>query len=186
MSRIGKKIISIPAGTQVIKEGQMLAFTGKYGNTELAIPRFLNIKIQENSLIVENKNDKTYYKAQHGLFRSLIQNCVTGVSDNFKKVLEIHGVGYSVKLENNQIIMQLGFSHPIILTVPAGLEAKIEKNSIIISGIDKQKVGQFSAQIRQIKKPDPYKGKGIRYKGEKIRKKAGKAAKAVGGGQGAK
>ncbi|NCN24807.1 50S ribosomal protein L6 [Candidatus Berkelbacteria bacterium CG_4_9_14_3_um_filter_39_23] len=186
MSRIGNKLISIPEETQVVKEGQMLAFTGKYGNTELAIPRFLNIKIKGKSIMVENKNDKSYYKAQHGLFRSLIQNCVTGVSDNFKKVLEIHGVGYSVKLENNQIIMLLGFSHPIILKIPDGLEAKIEKNTIAISGIDKQKVGQFSALIRQIKKPDPYKGKGIRYKGEKIRKKAGKAAKAIGGRQGAK
>lgn len=186
MSRIGKKLISIPDGTKVLKEGQMLTFAGKRGNTELAIPRFLNINATKGSLIVENKKTESYYKAQHGLFRSLIQNCVTGVSDGFEKTLEIHGVGYSVKLENNEITMLLGFSHPIMMKVPAGLEVKIEKHNIIISGIDKQKVGQFCAQIRQIKKPDPYKGKGIRYKGEKIRKKAGKAAKAVGSSQGAK
>ncbi|MEK7062058.1 MAG: 50S ribosomal protein L6 [Patescibacteria group bacterium] len=186
MSRIGKKLISIPDGTQVTKDGQMLEFIGNGGKAELAVPRFLNVKISDKSLKLENKKTESYYKAQHGLFRSLIQNCVTGVSEGFSKTLEIHGVGYSVKLENNEIIMSLGFSHPTQLKVPEGLTANIEKNNIIINGIDKQKVGQFSAQIRQLKKPDPYKGKGIRYKGEIIRKKAGKAAKAVGGAQGAK
>lgn len=184
MSRIGKKPIIIPAGVTVEATSDMVKVKGPKG--ELTLDMHPNVRIEKTDseiLVKVEKEDQKQQKALWGLFRSLISNMVSGVTLGFTKVLEINGVGYKAVVNGTKLVLNLGYSHPIEMEVPAGLEVKIEKNQLSITGIDKQQVGQFAAVIRDQRPPEPYKGKGIKYLGEVIRRKAGKVVKAVGGGK---
>ena len=177
MSRIGKSPISIPAGVTVTLDNDVVNVSGPKGN--LSITNLPEIKVtqQDNEILVARNNDESKIRARHGLIRSLIQNMVTGVSEGFSKQLELNGVGYRVAAAGNTLKMQLGFSHEVNYTIPAGIEVKVEQNIVTISGIDKQLVGQVAADIRSLKKPEPYKGKGFKYVGERIIRKSGKSGK---------
>jgi len=182
MSRIGKKIISLPAGVKVELKGSSLSVTGPKGTLSLEVHPKVHVNIAENQVTVDitNKEDKKE-KALWGLSRALINNLVEGVVKGFEKKLEVNGVGFKVAVQGQKIVMSLGFSHPVEVDIPKDLTAIVEKNVITISGTDKQKVGQFAAEIRELKKPEPYKGKGIKYIDEIIQRKAGKVVKVVGG-----
>lgn len=184
MSRIGKKPIIIPAGVEVkIEKGQIIV-KGPKGELKRDIPAQIKIEIKEASseaagdkeLIVGLAKRTKKSPALWGLFRVLISNMVEGVTNGFEKKLEIKGVGYRASVKDNKLILSIGYSHPVEIEPPAGIELKTEKEIIIVSGIDKQLVGQVAAKIREQKKPEPYKGKGIRYLGEIVRRKAGKKA----------
>ncbi len=178
MSKIGKKLITIPEGVEVKMEKTYLEVKGSKGTLKLDLSREVKIEI-ENKEVRVLKNDKIKNsQAFWGLYRSLIQNMIVGVKDGFEKKLELQGVGYRMAVQGKKINFALGFSHPVEVEVPEGLEAKIEGNILSISGVDKQKVGQFAAEIRSLKKVEPYKGKGIRYQGEQVRRKTGKKAAA--------
>lgn len=185
MSRIGKKPVVIPAGVTVDVKENMVHAKGPKGELDLPVhPKVMIEKTSETELNVTVKNsDNKQEKALWGLFRSLLANVVTGVSTGFTKVLEINGVGYKAAVAGKKLTLNLGYSHPIEMEVPNGLEAKVDKNVITITGIDKQVVGQFAAVVRSQRPPEPYKGKGIKYSDEVIRRKAGKVVKAVGGGK---
>jgi large subunit ribosomal protein L6 len=180
MSKIGKKSIAIPEGVEVKIEGNLLEAKGPKGTLALSIHPKAKAVIGEKEIIVSkaNENDKTRESgAVWGLTRSLINNIIIGVKDGYQKKLELQGVGYRMSVQEKKVVMALGFSHPVEREVPEDLEAKIEENNILtISGIDKQKVGQFAAEIRSLREVEPYKGKGFRYQGEKVRRKAGKKA----------
>ncbi len=179
MSRIGKKPISIPEEVEAkIADGKVLV-NGPRGSLDFEFHRDVEIKIEENEINVATSKKTKQAKALWGLTRTLILNMIEGVTKGFEKRLELQGVGYKMAVKGNKIDMSLGFSHPVEVEIPEGLEAKIEKNILTISGIDKQKVGQMAASIRALKKVEPYKGKGFRYVGEIVRKKAGKKAVAT-------
>jgi large subunit ribosomal protein L6 len=182
MSRIGKKPVVIPAGVTVEVKGETLSVKGPKGELRLTVHPKVLIRKQDAEIIVDvvNKDNKGE-KALWGLFRSLVNNMILGVTSGFTKILEINGVGYKAAVSGKKLVLNLGFSHPIEMEVPAGIEAKVEKNVITITGADKQAVGQFSAVVRSQRPPEPYKGKGIKYSDEVIRRKAGKVVKAVGG-----
>lgn len=177
MSRIGKLPIEMPEKVTFKINNDELIITGPKGELKQKIHS--NIKVEENDRIitVSPKSIKKESNALWGLYRSLIFNMVKGVSMGFEKKLEINGVGYKAALGKDKITFNVGYSHPVEFVLPKGIEAKIENNGIILSGFDKQLIGQTAANIRKIRKPEPYKGKGIKYSGEVIRKKAGKAAK---------
>lgn len=177
MSRIGKKLIHFPENINIEYIDNSFACNGPLGKLELEIPDKIRLKIEDSTISVSRATNDKEIRALHGTFRQLISNIIEGVLKGFEKTLEIVGVGYRVALEGSEIVIHIGFSHPVRVKVPEDLKVKVEKNKITISGIDKQRVGQFAAEIRSIKKPEPYKGKGIRYSDEKIRLKAGKAAK---------
>lgn len=181
MSRIGKKPVSLPSGvTAAIKDG-FLEVVGPKGTLKTALNPLVQTELKENEIVLSvAKTEDKKQRAMWGLFRSLVANMVTGVTGGFEKKLEVNGVGFKIAIAGKQLTLNLGFSHPIIVTVPEGLEAEVEKNVITIKGIDKQLVGQFAAEIRALKKPEPYKGKGIKYIDEVILRKAGKVVKAVG------
>ncbi|MBI2797699.1 50S ribosomal protein L6 [Candidatus Saccharibacteria bacterium] len=182
MSRIGRQPIIIPEGVQVQIEGRTVTVTGQRGSlTQQLLPGF-EIEQKENRLELVQKVENPETLRNYGLLRSLIANMVTGVSEGFSKTLEIHGVGYRVQLKGSELVLSLGYSHPINYQAPAGIELKTEQNNIIVTGYDKQLVGEVAAQIREFRKPEPYKGKGIRYQGEHIRRKAGKTAAKTGAG----
>ncbi len=179
MSRIGKLPIEIPAGIEVNIKGNEINIKGPKGALSLNFNPEINVKVEDNLIIVTRNNDQKKSKALHGLIRSLVSNLIIGVSKGFEKKLEIHGVGYRAEGGGNKITLHLGFSHPVNLETPEGVSIELdkkEKNLLIITGIDKQKVGQFAAEIRKLRKPEPYKGKGIRYRGEYVPRKAGKKA----------
>jgi|SRR3989344_3205267 len=182
MSKIGKKSIIIPDSVQVSLSEAVVKVKGPKGEITVAMhPKVLAMQ-KEKTLAVSVKNpDDRRQKALWGTFRSLLNNAVVGVTTGFEKKLEIVGVGYKAQIAGDKLTLNLGYSHPIVLVVPNGLEVKVEKNTITVSGIDKQLVGEFSALIRSKRKPEPYKGKGVKYAGEVIRRKAGKVVKAVGG-----
>jgi len=176
MSRIGKKPITIPSGVKIEVSGTDVTVTGPKGSLTQAIVSGIKLDIQENelSIVVDNQSRKA--RSFQGLTRSLLANMVQGVSEGIKKVLEISGLGYKAEMDGSTLVLNVGYSHPVRFSLPEGITAAIEKNTIItLSGIDKQRVGQVAANIRAIRKPEPYKGKGIRYANEKIRRKAGKA-----------
>jgi len=175
MSRIGRKPIEIPAGVKVeIGDGEVQV-KGPKGSLSYKINKDLAIEKKDNHLIITRSSDDRKIKALHGLTRTLINNMVIGVSQGFQKSLEIVGVGYRAALQGKTLTLYLGYSHPINYKPPEGIEIQLsQKNVITVSGIDKQLVGQVAAEIRAFRKPDPYKGKGIRYLGEQIRQKAGK------------
>lgn len=177
MSRVGKLPIQIPSGVIVTIDRNRVTVNGSKGSLEQVTMPGVKIKQAENQLIVERDNDDRQNRARHGLMRSLINNMVTGVSQGFEKKLEINGVGYRVQQQGMDLKFNIGFSHDVIYHVPAGITTSVEQNVITINGIDKQKVGQVAAEIRALKKPEPYKGKGIKYTDERIIRKSGKSGK---------
>ena len=178
MSRIGKEPISVPSDVQVSIEGRSVGVTGPKGSLDLDLPGEINVRQEDGTVLVERPNDDRKNKALHGLTRSLINNMVIGVSEGFKKELEIVGVGYRAAKSGDGLELQLGFSHPVKVKAPDGITFDVpEPTQIIVSGINKEVVCQVAADIRSYRKPEPYKGKGIRYAGEHVARKAGKAAK---------
>jgi large subunit ribosomal protein L6 len=176
MSRLGKLPIELKAGTQAKIEGGFIIIKGPKGELKQKLHRLVEVKIEDNQIIVDIKNkDKQEEKAFWGLYRSLISNMVTGVEDGFEKKLEINGVGYRAQVQGKKLILNLGFSHPVEFELPEGITVQVEGNAITLSGFDKQLVGETAARIRKIRKPEPYKGKGIKYSDEIIRRKEGKA-----------
>ena len=176
MSRIGRKPITVPAGVTVEIVGQHVQVTGPKGTLELTILPGIEI-VQDGGVLTVTKAVETPETGRlYGLMRTLVDNMVIGVSQGFTRALEINGVGYRAAVAGDVITLSLGFSHPVIFNLPQGVEAKIEKNLITLTGFDKQLVGQVAANIRALKKPEPYKGKGIKYVEETIRRKAGKTA----------
>lgn len=184
MSRIGKKPVVIPEGVTVELKDNMLKAKGSRGELSLPIHPKVAVEQADNVLTIVVKHpDNKQERALWGLFRSLVANTILGVTVGFTKILEINGVGYKAAISGKKLTLNLGYSHPIDMDIPEGLEAKVEKNIITITGSDKQAVGQFAAVIREHRRPEPYKGKGIKYSDEIIRRKAGKVVKAVGGGK---
>lgn len=179
MSRIGQKPIIIDKEVKVTLTNATILVEGLHGKLDLPIPSSVKVVKTDNQLKVESKFANTAKNIQ-GLFRSLLQNAATGVKTPWTKTLELVGVGYRAQTNGSELILNLGFSHPVKITAPQGISFKVVEDKIIISGVDKYLVGEIAASIRRIKKPEPYKGKGIRFEGEYIRKKLGKAAKAVG------
>ena len=179
MSRIGKMPIAIPAGVTVdIAENNVVTVQGPKGTLSRALAPELEIKIEDGQVIVNRPNDLKKMKSLHGLTRTLINNMVVGVTAGYEKTLEINGVGYRVVKEDKKLNLTLGYSPPVIMEDPEGIETVCDgQNKIIVKGIDKEKVGQFAAQIREKRAPEPYKGKGIKYADEVIRRKAGKTGK---------
>ena len=177
MSRIGKLPIAIPAGVTITVDQGVVKVHGPKGELSQAVLPEVTIKNEDNTITVSRKSDEKLSRSQHGLMRTLISNMVVGVTKGFEKKLEVNGVGFRVKGGGQNLEMALGFSHPVKYEAPQGIEIKVEKMNITISGINKQQVGQIAAEIRSLKKPEPYKGKGIKYADEQIIRKAGKAGK---------
>jgi large subunit ribosomal protein L6 len=178
MSRIGKQPIEVPSGVEVQVEGSRVAVKGPRGSLERTFHPNMLIRLEDATLSVERPSDEREDRSLHGLTRSLIANMVQGVTDGFEKRLEIVGVGYRAALKGADLELAVGFSHPVSVPAPGGIEFEVPApNRIVVRGIDKELVGEVAANIRKIRKPEPYKGKGIRYEGEYVRKKAGKAAK---------
>ena len=175
MSRVGKKLIDLPNGTEVsILEGD-ITIKGAKGELNASFPSIIKLEKENESIKVTPKSDSKTAKSTWGMARTLINNMVTGVSEGFSKVLEINGVGYRASIDTGILTLQLGYSHDIKLAIPDDLEVKCSKpTEILVYGIDKQRVGQFASEIRMLRKPEPYKGKGIKYQGEFIRRKEGK------------
>jgi len=179
MSRIGKMPIAIPAGVTVdIAENNKVTVKGPKGTLERVLPMEMEIKLEAESVTVTRPNDLKKMKSLHGLTRTLINNMVVGVTNGYSKVLEINGVGYRAQKQGNKLVLSLGYSHPVEMEDPKDLTITLEgQNKIIVSGIDKEKVGQYAAEIRDKRRPEPYKGKGIKYADEVIRRKVGKTGK---------
>jgi large subunit ribosomal protein L6 len=177
MSRVGKLPIKLPSGVTITIDESMIKVNGSKGSLEQFTMPGVNVKHEGDEVIVTRINDEPKIRAKHGLMRALIANMVTGVNEGFTKELEINGVGYRVNLAGNQLKMHLGFSHEVVYTLPAGVNAEVNQMNIKVSGISKQQVGQVAAEIRALKKPEPYKGKGIKYAGERIVRKSGKSGK---------
>ncbi len=179
MSRVGKAPIAVPAGVEVnLQEGNLITVKGPKGTLSRKLVSDMNIAVEESQIVVTRPSDLKRHKALHGLTRTLINNMVVGVTEGYSKVLEINGVGYRAAKNGNKLTLTLGYSHPVEMTDPEGITSTVEgNNKIVISGIDKEKVGQFAAEIRDKRRPEPYKGKGIKYATERIRRKVGKAGK---------
>ncbi len=176
MSRIGKQPINIPDGVEAKLENDEIKIKGSKGELAQAIPSEIKVEIKDKEIIVAPVKETKDSSAFWGLMRTLISNMIEGVTEGYQKQLEIEGVGFRAALQGNTLVLNLGFSHPVEVEAPEGIEFKVEKNLITVSGINKQLVGQVAADIRAKKKPEPYKGKGIHYLGEVIRRKAGKKA----------
>lgn len=176
MSRIGKLAIDIPEGVKVVLDGKKVIVSGPKGELFYLLKKEVKVDQNEKTLSVITAKNTKNTGSIYGLTRTILANMVKGVHEGFEKQLEFHGVGFRAAIESGNLVMHLGFSHPVEYTPREGIEIKVEKNIITVSGFDKQLVGQTAAEIRELKKPEPYKGKGIKYVGEKIRRKAGKAA----------
>lgn len=176
MSRIGRKPIVVPEKVKVeIKDGS-IHIKGPKGELSFSIPYLITAELAEGTIVIQRKSEDKKVKSLHGTTRALINNMMIGITEGFRKELEIVGMGYKVQMKGENLVLQIGFSHPVEIVPPAGLKVSTSgPNRIVIEGIDKQKVGQFAAQIRALYPPEPYKGKGIRYVGEEVRKKLGKA-----------
>ncbi|HIS33168.1 MAG TPA: 50S ribosomal protein L6 [Candidatus Limivivens intestinipullorum] len=178
MSRIGRLPVAIPAGVTVeIGENNKVTVKGPKGTLERVLPQEMTIKLEDGHVVVTRPNDLKKMKSLHGLTRTLIQNMVVGVSQGYEKTLEVNGVGYRAAKQGKKLVLSLGYSHPVEMIDPEGLEAVVDGNKIIVKGIDKEKVGQYAAEIREKRAPEPYKGKGIKYADEVIRRKVGKTGK---------
>ncbi|MDY3121619.1 50S ribosomal protein L6 [Clostridiaceae bacterium 68-1-5] len=179
MSRIGRLPVAVPAGvTVVIAENNKVTVTGPKGTLEKELPAEMEIKQEGAEIVVTRPNDLKRMKSLHGLTRTLLNNMVVGVTEGYKKVLEVNGVGYRASKSGNKLTLNLGYSHPVEMIDPEGVETAMEgQNKIIVQGIDKEKVGQYAAEIRDKRRPEPYKGKGIKYADEVIRRKVGKTGK---------
>ena len=177
MSRVGKLPIGLPSGVTITVDPDTITVAGTKGTlTQFTMPD-ITVSQEESNIIVKRANDEPKVRAKHGLMRALLNNMVVGVSTGFSKKLEINGVGFRVALAGTDLKMNLGFSHEVIYHLPQGITAVVEQNTITVSGISKQQVGQVAAEIRSLKKPEPYKGKGIKYEGERIIRKSGKSGK---------
>ncbi len=175
MSRVGKLPVAIPDGVTVEHAGNNITVKGKKGELVLGLTGDVNVEVKDGSVVVQPANDSKQSRSMWGTTRSNISNMVQGVSEGFTKTLEIKGVGYRTSVQNNVITLLLGFSHEVKYVLPEGVEAKVDKQTtVILSGVDKQKVGQVAAELRELRKPEPYKGKGVRYQGEYVRMKEGK------------
>ena len=178
MSRIGRMPIAIPAGVTVdIAENNKVTVKGPKGTLERVLPSEMEIKLEGAEVVVNRPNDLKKMKSLHGLTRTLIHNMVVGVTDGYAKKLEVNGVGYRAAKAGKKLTLSLGYSHPVEMEDPEGIETVVEGNIITVKGIDKEKVGQFAAEIRDKRRPEPYKGKGIKYADETIRRKVGKTGK---------
>lgn len=176
MSRIGKAPIAVPDQVKVLFTPPVLTVEGPKGSLGMSVSDFVKIDLDQSEIRVQAANEHRKCRAMHGLTRSLIQNMVTGVTHGFTKSLEIVGVGYRAEADKENLTLHVGYSNPVVMAVPEGLTIEVEKNTLIhVRGIDKQLVGEIAARIRRIRKPEPYRGKGIRYLGEQIRRKVGKA-----------
>mgnify|MGYP004499351187 CR=1 FL=1 len=178
MSRIGRHPVEVPAGVEVkIAENNVVTVKGPKGTLEKALPTEMSIKLEDGQVVVTRPNDLKKMKSLHGLTRTLIQNMVIGVSQGYEKALEVNGVGYRAQKQGKKLVLSLGYSHPVEMEDPEGLESTVDGNKIVVKGIDKEKVGQYAAEIRDKRRPEPYKGKGIKYADEVIRRKVGKTGK---------
>src|SRR3954469_13192427 len=177
MSRIGKLPIPIPSGVTITVDPDFVTVVGSKGELKQFTMPGVTVKVEDNQAFVTRETDEPKDRAKHGLMRSLVNNMVVGVSQGFSKKLEINGVGFRVNLQGADLKFNLGFSHDVIYKLPQGVTAVVEQNTITVTGISKQQVGQVAAEIRALKKPEPYKGKGIKYEGERIIRKSGKSGK---------
>ena len=176
MSRIGKAPVELPGGVNAEISGRNVKVTGPRGELTVPVGRGVEVRQEDGSLVLERASDAPEHKAMHGLTRSLIQNAVTGVTEGFSKTLQIAGVGYRAALHGRDVNLQVGYSHPVLIHPREGVEFEVPNaTTIVVRGIDKQRVGQMAAEIRKVRPPEPYKGKGIRYSDEQIRRKVGKA-----------
>lgn len=176
MSRVGKKPIPVPEKVTIDIKDNVITVKGPKGELSQAFNPELTVKFDNNTVIVERPNDEKKFRALHGLTRALISNMVDGVTEGYEKALRIVGVGYLAEMKGTRLLLSLGYSHQILVDAPDGIAFKVERDVIKISGIDKQKVGEVAAQVRKFRKPEPYKGKGVRYVDEHIQRKAGKTA----------
>jgi large subunit ribosomal protein L6 len=179
MSRIGKQPIPVPSGVDVSIDGQKVSVKGPKGTLELAVAEPITLsRNDDGAIVVARPDDERQNRSLHGLSRTLVSNLVEGVTQGYTTKMEIHGVGYRVQLKGSNLEFALGYSHPVVVQAPEGISFAVETpTKFSVSGIDKQKVGQISANIRRLRRPDPYKGKGVRYEGEQIRRKVGKTGK---------
>ena len=179
MSRIGKQPVPVPTGVDVTIDGQTVSVKGPKGALELAIAEPITVsRDDDGAILVARPNDERLSRSLHGLSRTLVANLVTGVTEGYTTKMEIFGVGYRVQLKGSNLEFALGYSHPVLIEAPEGITFAVETpTKFSVTGIDKQKVGQISANIRRLRRPDPYKGKGVRYEGEQIRRKVGKTGK---------
>jgi large subunit ribosomal protein L6 len=178
MSRIGRQPIALPKNVEItLGDGNHVSVKGPKGQLERDFPRTITLTREDEQIVVTRPNDEGKQRALHGLSRSLLNNMVVGVTDGFSRTLEVQGVGYRAQLQGTSLQLALGFSHPVMVAPPSGITFTVEGPRIIVSGIDKEQVGQVAANIRKLRPPEPYKGKGIRYQGERVRRKAGKAGK---------
>ena len=181
MSRVGKMLIKIPEKVKVKFENGTVFVEGPKGKLQFTLPSLISIEIKGDEINLKRANEEQNTVALHGTSRALVNNMVVGVSEGFSKILEIVGVGYKAEAKGRELVMAMGYSHPVIFPLPEGIEAKVDKQTrITVSGCDRQQVGQVAANIREIRLPEPYKGKGIRYAGEYVRHKVGKAAAGAG------
>lgn len=181
MSRIGKVPIAIPKGVEIKIDGNRVTVKGPKGQLEREVHADITVKQEDGELRVTRPSDQPRHRALHGLTRALLFNMVAGVTEGYSKTLELHGVGYRVQMQGKDLTLALGYSHPVNVPAPEGIEFEVDGTTkIIIRGINKQAVGQIAADVRKLKPPEPYKGKGIRYQGEHVRRKAGKTGKAIG------
>ena len=177
MSRIGRAPIAIPAGVDVVVDGSTVTVKGAKGTLTRTMHSNITITKDGDTISVTRPNDQKENRSLHGLTRTLIANMIEGVSNGYKKELEINGIGYRAEVKGNTLVMKIGFSHEVIMDAPEGVTVEVNGNKVTVSGADKQKVGQFAAEIREKRPPEPYKGKGIKYVDEYIRRKEGKAGK---------
>lgn len=179
MSRIGKQPVLVPTGVDVTIDGQNVSVKGPKGSLALAVAEPISVdRNDDGAIVVTRPNDERLNRSLHGLSRTLVANLITGVTEGYTTKMEIFGVGYRVLLKGNSLEFALGFSHPVVIEAPEGISFAVETpTKFSVTGIDKQKVGQISANIRRLRRPDPYKGKGVRYEGEQIRRKVGKTGK---------
>lgn len=175
MSRIGKKPIAIPKGVTIKVDGSTVEVKGPKGQMKQPLPPGVNAAVEDGQLVTRKTSDDREFDKFHGLARSLVNNAVLGVTDGWKRELDIVGVGYRAELKGSQMVLALGYSHPVVFQIPAGIDVAVEKQThITVTGVDRQLVGQVAANLRRLRKPDPYQQKGVRYTGEVLKKKAGK------------
>ena len=182
MSRVGKRPISIPDGVTVTVSGETIAVKGPKGQLSERVPSEINVAVEGGEVQVTRPDERKSTRALHGLTRALVANMVTGVTSQFSKELEIQGVGYRAETQGKKLVLNVGYSHPVEMEIPEGLKVSVDRNvAVKIEGSSRQNVGQFAADVRSVRPPEPYKGKGIRYVGEHVRRKVGKAATGGGG-----
>ncbi len=178
MSRIGRLPVQIPAGVEVnLTAGNHITVKGPKGTLERDLPKEMEVSVEENTITVKRPNDLKKMKSLHGLTRTLVFNMIEGVTNGYSKTLEVNGVGYRANMDGKKLVLNLGYSHPVEMSAPEGIELSVDGNKIIVKGINKEVVGQFAAEIREKRAPEPYKGKGIKYADEVIRRKVGKTGK---------